>query len=134
MEEIKIREDDGRHNNPGGYRANAGRPVGSKNLLSIPKKTIMEFTTTQELKNMVERAKKAAKKNDKMLQWYLEMCMGKPKVVEREGGGGTTNNIALFLDNLEKKNGSEIAQQVMENVPFVLNQGQETGEDYLSAE
>ena len=88
----------------GGFRPGAGRKPGSKNLLSIPKKTIMEYTSEQEMRNMVERAKKATRKSDKMLQWYLEMCLGKPKVVEREEKGKTTNNIAVFLDSLEKQN------------------------------
>lgn len=88
----------------GGWRPGAGRKPGSKNLLSTPKKAILEYTSPQELKNMVERAKKAAKRNDKMLQWYLEMVFGKPKVVEKEPGGKTTNNIAVFLDSLEKQN------------------------------
>ena len=86
----------------GGYRPGAGRPAGQKNILKI-KKAILEYTSPQELKNMVERAKKWAKKDPKMLQWYLEQVFGKAKVVERADGPKTVNNIAYFLDRLEQE-------------------------------
>ena len=86
----------------GGYRPNAGRPKGSKSLVNLPKKAILEYTSPQELQNMVERAKKWAKTDRKMLQWYLEMVFGKPKAFEKDGGAKTVNNIAYFLDKLER--------------------------------
>jgi hypothetical protein len=107
----------------GGYRPGAGRKVGSKNILTV-RRAILEYTTPNELHFMVERAKKVAKTDNKMLQWYLEMCFGKPKVVERQGDK-TTNNIALFLDNLEQKRLNPIEG----NIPFVgdlINNGTDT--------
>jgi hypothetical protein len=120
----------------GGYRKNAGRPKGSKSLLALPKKTIMEYTSEQELRNMVERSKRLTRKDPRILQWYLEMCMGKPKVVEREGGGKTVNNIALFLDNLEKQklDGPTTIGQVVEIEPPVSNQGQEPEQDTVQTQ
>lgn len=89
----------------GGKRPGAGRPKGKKNIVGLKKK-ILEYTSPQELKNLVERAKKMAKTDRVVLMWYLEQVFGKAKAVG-EKPGGTVNNIALFLDSLEKnKNGS----------------------------
>ena len=85
----------------GGYRPNSGRPKGKKNIVAL-KKAILDYTSPQELANLVERAKRLAKKDPKMLQWYLEMCLGKPKVVERENTKNVTN-IAYFLDKLQEE-------------------------------
>lgn len=145
----------------GGYRIGAGRKVGSKNILTV-RRAILEYTTPNELHFMVERAKKVAKTDNKMLQWYLEMCFGKPKVVER-GGDKTTNNIAVFLDKLEEQKklnpligntpiytGDEIQNgtitgdptnvrfstsgQVVEAETYLHNQGQESEQDSVRSE
>ena len=144
----------------GGYRPGAGRKVGSKNILTV-RRAILEYTTPNELHFMVERAKKVAKTDNKMLQWYLEMCFGKPKVVER-GGDKTTNNIAVFLDKLEEQkklnpiigntpiytgdpnNGTNTGDptdirfsttgQVVEAETYLHNQGQEPEQDTVRSE
>jgi hypothetical protein len=111
-----------------------GRPKGSKNIVDV-KKAIMEYTTPEELRRMVERAKKVAKTDSKMLQWYLEQVFGKAKVVEREGSNNkTTNNIAVFLDSLENGNRQKITGQVMETLPPLLYQGSEPEQDSIQAE
>ena len=140
----------------GGYRPNAGRPKGAKNLTNLPKKAILEYTSPQELGNMVQRAKKWAKTDKNMLRWYLEMVFGKPKTIEREGGAKTVNNIAYFLDNLEREaiegpkpdyfigdipnvyttsqTGQETAGQDVETSTFIYNQGQEPEQNPVQAE
>lgn len=118
----------------GGWRPGAGRPKGAKNLLGTPKKAILEYTSPQELKNMVERAKKWAKRDPKMLQWYLEQVFGKAKVTEREGNK-TVNNIAYFLDSLEKNGtGQTLAGQILENQPLIPYQGPQPEQDTVQAE
>lgn len=141
----------------GGWRPGAGRPKGKKNLTTV-RKAILEYTSPQELKNMVERAKKLAKTDSKVLMWYLEMCFGKAKVVDKESGG-TTNNIAVFLDKLEQErlnppvdgtvytgdsldtiyvgdpinNGSTTSGQKLATEAFVYDQGQESEQDTVQA-
>lgn len=142
----------------GGWRPGAGRPKGKKNLTTV-RKAILEYTSPQELKNMVERAKKLAKTDSKVLMWYLEMCFGKAKVVDKEVGK-TTNNIAVFLDKLEKErlnppvdgtvytgdpldtiyvgdpinNGSTTSGQKLETEAFIYDQRQESEQDTVQAE
>lgn len=142
----------------GGWRPGAGRPKGKKNLTTV-RKAILEYTSPQELKNMVERAKKLAKTDSKVLMWYLEMCFGKAKVVDKELGG-TTNNIAVFLDKLEQErlnppvdgtvytgdpldtiyvgdpinNGPTTSGQKLETQNFVYHKRQESEQDTVSAE
>jgi hypothetical protein len=143
----------------GGWRPGAGRKKGSKSLSNLPKKAILEYTSPQELKNMVERAKKLTKKDPKMLQWYLEQIFGKAKVVEKETGK-TTNNIAVFLDKLEQErlnppiegtsyigdpletiyvgdpinNGSTTFKQGFQTETPIYNNGQKPEQDTVSAE
>jgi hypothetical protein len=133
----------------GGWRPGAGRPKGKKNLTTV-RKAILEYTSPQELKNMVERAKKLAKTDSKVLMWYLEMCFGKAKVVDKEVGK-TTNNIAVFLDKLEQErlnppvdgniyvgdpinNGSTTSGQKLETEAFIYDQRQESEQDTVQAE
>jgi hypothetical protein len=135
----------------GGYRPNAGRPKGKKNIVAL-KKAILDYTSPEELKNLVERAKKLAKTDSKMLQWYLEMCLGKPKVVERETTKNVTN-IAYFLDKLEEEkrlnppyyvgdppnyggttNGFQITGQDVEATTSLHHQGQESEQDSVRSE
>lgn len=99
MEEIPIT---GR----GGYRPGAGRPKGKKGLDGL-RKAIKDYTSPQELQNLVDRAKKMAKTDKVVLMWYLEQVFGKAKATNQLPPGNTTNNIALFLDSLEK-NGNRI--------------------------
>lgn len=87
----------------GGKRPGAGRPKGRKTLVGI-KKAILEYTSPQELENLVKRAKKMAEKDKVVLMWYLEQVFGKAKAVNQLPQGKTVNNIALFLDTLEKEN------------------------------
>lgn len=140
----------------GGYRPNAGRPKGKKNIVAL-KKAILDYTSPQELANLVERAKKLAKKDSKMLQWYLEMCLGKPKVVERENTKNVTN-IAYFLDKLQEEKklnppytvgdppmpyvgditygttGPETAGQNLETPTSIYYQGQEPEQNQVRSE
>jgi len=149
MEEEELDFDEPKKEKRGGYRPNAGRKVGSKNIRTV-RRAILEYTTPNELHFMVERAKKACKTDNKMLQWYLEMCFGKPKVVER-GGDKTTNNIALFLDKLEQKrlnpiegnipfvgdpinNGYTTSGQELPTEAHIYNQGQEPEQDSVRSE
>jgi len=138
----------------GGYRPGAGRKPGSKNIVAL-KKAILEYTSPQELKNMVERAKKWTKTDRKMLQWYLEMVFGKPKTAEGEGPKSVTN-IAYFLDKLEQEklegpqepkpyfvgdipngytttNGFQTTGQIMETKTPIYDQGQESEQDTVQA-
>lgn len=86
----------------GGKRPGAGRPKGRKTLVGI-KKAILEYTSPQELENLVKRAKKMAEKDKVVLMWYLEQVFGKAKAVNQLPAGKTVNNIAVFLDSLEKQ-------------------------------
>lgn len=112
-----------------GFKSRAGRKKGSKNIILL-RKAILEYTSPTELKNMIERAKKATRKSETMLRWYLEMCFGKPKVFERDAK--TVNNIALFLDKLE--NGQEIAGQELEALPPLYYQRPEPKQSTVQAE
>lgn len=114
----------------GGYRPGSGRPKGKKNVVGL-KKAILEYTSPQELKNMVERAKKLAKNDKYVLMWYLEQIFGKAKATGAPTKG-VTNNIALFLDTLEKESkqlppvvGTVIPTKEIENNGTTYN-GQET--------
>lgn len=95
----------------GGRRPGAGRPKGKKNVLGI-KHAVKEYTSPQELKNLVERAKKMAKTDKVVLMWYLEQIFGKAKATGVQPQGKTVNNIALFLDSLEKQNGGNTNQPI----------------------
>ena len=95
----------------GGRRPGAGRPKGKKNVLGI-KHAVKEYTSPQELKNLVERAKKMAKTDKVVLMWYLEQVFGKAKATGVQPQGKTVNNIALFLDSLEKQNGGHTNQPI----------------------
>lgn len=97
----------------GGYRAGSGRPKGKKNVVSL-KKAILEYTSPQELKNMVERAKKMAKNDKYVLMWYLEQVFGKAKSTGAPVKPGNTN-IAFFLDQLEKQ---PVIGTVIETTPI----------------
>lgn len=124
----------------GRYRPGAGRPKGKKNIVTL-KKAILDYTSPQELKNMVEKAKKMANKSEKMMQWYLEMCLGKPKAVGATKPSDTTNNIAIFLDQLEKTetikiktDGQATSGQILENPESVFDNGQEPKESEICTE
>ncbi len=89
--------------NKGGYRAKAGRPKGSKNLVQF-KKALKEYITEPELLNMVKRAKEMAKKDPKMLQFILEQVFGKARgTVGIDGGEGKPLAIGMLLDSLEHR-------------------------------
>lgn len=97
----------------GGYRPGAGRPKGRKNIVGL-KKAVLDYTSPEELKNMVDRAKRMAKTDKTVLMWYLEQVFGKPKVANTKPAAPT--NIALFLNALEQKqNGSvgHLAQPIV---------------------
>jgi hypothetical protein len=108
----------------GGYRPGSGRPKGKKNIHGL-KFAIKEYTSPQELHNLVERAKKLAKTDKGVLMWYLEQVFGKPKAPNQLPPGKTTNNIAVFLDSLEKQNGQTVVRQTVEDLPPVYNNEQE---------
>lgn len=123
----------------GGYRPGSGRPKGKKNLVSL-KKAILEYTSPQELRNMVERAKKMAKTDKIVLMWYLEQVFGKAKA-PNTAPQGTTNNIAVFLDQLEKKetikinpDGQATSGQILADTESVFNNGQEPKESEVYTE
>ena len=127
----------------GGFRPNAGRPKGAKNLVGL-KKSILEHTSPQELKNMVQRAKKMAKNDKVVLMWYLEQVFGKAKAPLGNQAPPTTN-IALFLDKLEKEpnypihienygTGQETAEQIVEDYTPLPNQEQAPTETPVPSE
>lgn len=123
----------------GGYRPGSGRPKGKKNLVSL-KKAILEYTSPQELKNMVERAKKMAKTDKIVLMWYLEQVFGKAKA-PNTAPQNPTNNIAIFLDQLEKKDtvkiqpdGQATSGKILAAEEPVFDNGQEPKESEIYTE
>jgi len=121
----------------GGARPGAGKPKGKKNIVNF-KRALKEYISPEELKHMVERAKKFAKTDKKMLMFLLEQVFGKAKTTNQTiQDGAKTNNIAIFLDTLEKKKlnaGSEITGQIVEAEVLVPDQGQGTEEGSIQPE
>lgn len=116
----------------GGYRAKAGRPKGSKNLVQF-KKALKEYITEAELHNMIKRAKEIAKKDPKMLQFLLEQVFGKARAtVGLDGGEDKPIAIGMLLDSLERQapikadiiqdgNRQTITGQDLEDTPLIQN-------------
>ena len=124
----------------GGFRKNAGRPKGAKNLAQANfKKTIKEIVTPNEALYLVSRLVKWAKTDKKIAMFLAEQIYGKAK--SNQAPESKANNIAIFLDNLEKQprldkpdniiegHGQAITRKKLETTEFIFDQGQEPGED-----
>jgi len=112
----------------GGYRPGAGRPKGQPNIINF-KKALREYVSPEELRRMVERAKKFAKTDKKVLMFLLEQIFGKAKTITENVGEKKATNIAIFLDTLEKEkpklyDGHTIIRQKLEIAEPVHDQGQ----------
>ena len=123
--------------NRGGARQGAGRKKGTKNNVTIGS-TILEYTTPTELKYMVERAKKHAKTDKKVLLFLLEHIFGKANTTKATPPKKEdANNMANFLDKLEKderRGRPKTVKQGVEIEPPLPDNEQEAEEDSLQVE
>jgi len=80
-----------------------GRPFGSTNAIKF-RKVLREYVTEVEAKHMVDRAKKLAKTDKRILMFLLEQMFGKARQnVGLDGGSpGAPITMAALLDQLEK--------------------------------
>ena len=70
----------------GGPREGAGRPVGKVNII---RKKILEFFNEEDIRNLVEEAKKQALEKPELLKFLLEQIFGKaPQRLEMTGEDG----------------------------------------------
>jgi hypothetical protein len=124
----------------GGFRANAGRKAGSKNLINI-KKALVEYMSPQELKNLVERLKRWAKSDKKVAMFIAEQIFGKAKTSANVHTEGKVLHIGAMLDQLEESNiikiqpnGRETTEQNVEIKSLISDKGQGTKESEIYSE
>ena len=88
----------------GGKRKGAGRPKGARDIAVIKQK-IREYTSNKELRAMIERLKRWAKRDPKIAMWYAEQVFGKARQTTGLDGGSDNKPIMIskILDELEKK-------------------------------
>ena len=85
----------------GGRQPGAGRPKGSTN-----RPQIRDYFTQQEIKELVDSAKKKAREgNDATLRTLIEQIFGKPaQALELQGKDGESIKIEIS-ETIAKKNG-----------------------------
>ena len=73
----------------GGPRPNSGRPKGKKNRETSLRRRIQEFFTEDEIRDLIDTAKKQAREKPELLKFLLEQFFGKaPQRVEMTGEDG----------------------------------------------
>lgn len=109
----------------GGYRPNAGRKKGSKNLVNI-KKALVEYMSPQELKNLVERLKRWAKSDKKVAMFIAEQIFGKAKTSANVQHDGKVLHIGAMLDQLEQLDHPKDVIQLSSDQFKINNDGPQT--------
>ncbi len=119
----------------GGARPGAGRKKGSKTKVMVGA-TIKDYITPTELRLMVERAKKHAKTDKRVLMYLLENVFGKPNTSKAPPPKPKDeHNMSNFLDGLENKNDRQkTPRQNLAPEPPLLDNEQETEESEVQDE